>query len=324
MEYLKFIKNPAIKNFFWKLKKCLLYFKTKEKKVSCGNAHPDKTFYVISINWTIPAGLFAVLKDVLSHIEYAVERNMIPIVNMHNSKNAAAFQGFSTTEEPWESLFEQPMSYGLNDIKNSKNITLSCKNPHSKEKYAIGIRIMENKERLLSTSKLFKKYIRPNSPIQDFLDTEHNRIIGTQQRVLGVLCRGTDYTLKKPKYHPIQPDPKDMIVKAAEVMEKFNCNKIFLATEDQTAYELFKEHFGDNLLTNDYKKFTTKDLDEVKYISQIENNQQQQQMGYLSSINILSKCCCFIGGRTGGTIGVYLMKEGTFEYDYIWDIGCYE
>jgi hypothetical protein len=50
-----------------------------------------------------------------------------------------------------------------------------------------------------------------------------------------------------------------------------------------------------------------------KYLSGLE---------YLSSLNILSKCPCFIGGRTAGTIGVYLMTDG-FEYDYTWDKGFY-
>lgn len=323
MEYLKFIKNPAIKNFLWEVKKGLLYFKTKEKKTTYGNANPDKRFYVIAIHWTIPAGLFAVLKDVLAHIEYARDRNMIPVINMQKSVNAAAFQGFSTTEEPWEMLFEQPMSYTLGDIKDSKNITLSRKDPHPKGDYVLKINIMEDAKRLLTANKAFREYIRPNPQTQAFLDSEYAKVIGTQKRVLGVLCRGTDYTLKKPKFHPIQPEPSEMIEKADEVMKQFNCDKIFLATEDQAAYELFKDHFGDKLLFNNYKKFTSKDLEDVKYISQIEYDHLQQQREYLSSINILSKCCCFIGGRTGGTIGVYLMKGGNFEYDYTWNIGCY-
>ena len=48
----------------------------------------------------------------------------------------------------------------------------------------------------------------------------------------------------------------------------------------------------------------------------------QEGMDYLVTIVTLSKCNCFVGGHTSGTVGVILMNE-KFDYQYIFDLGLY-
>ncbi|MBP1618557.1 MAG: hypothetical protein H6Q14_2384 [Bacteroidetes bacterium] len=323
MEYLKFIKNPAVKAFLWRIKQGFIYFKTRERKLSFGPDNPDKRFYVICIRWTIPAGLFAVMKSVLSHIDYAIDKGMVPVVNMKDSVNGTAFNGLSSLKDSWEVLFDQPANYSPALIRNSKHVTLSSTNPCPCRRYGIGVEVVSDTQRLSHLKALFHAYIRPNEQMKAFLEAEYTKMIEPRHRVLGVLCRGTDYTLKRPKGHPVQPEPQEILEKASEVMTSLRCDKIYLATEDLDAYNLFKSHFGDALLANNYKKYSSNDFVGIEYISQIVTDQQKQQMEYLSSIYILSRCCCFIGGRTSGTIGVYLMKRGEFEYEYTWDKGSY-
>jgi hypothetical protein len=147
-----------------------------------------------------------------------------------------------------------------------------------------------------------------------------------KKRVLGVLCRGTDYLLKKPSGHPRQPDPIEVINMAKKIMDEKNCSHLYLATEDEEIYTVFKRHFGGRLLVNSQKRYRTNELNNLQYISQIQDRRRRDKffsgLEYLSSLNILSKCSCFIGGRTAGTIGVYLMTGG-FDYDYTWDRGFY-
>ena len=38
--------------------------------------------------------------------------------------------------------------------------------------------------------------------------------------MLGILARGTDYVAARPKGHPIQPEPCQIIAKAEEILEK--------------------------------------------------------------------------------------------------------
>ena len=46
-------------------------------------------------------------------------------------------------------------------------------------------------------------------------------------------------------------------------------------------------------------------------------------LDYFAAIYLLTHCCCFIGGRTGGTKGVLLMEE-EFEYIKIYNLGLYK
>ena len=62
--------------------------------------------------------------------------------------------------------------------------------------------------------------------------------------MLGILARGTDYVAARPKGHPIQPEPCQIIAKAEEILEKYSCDGIYLATEDQDIYERLQEAFA--------------------------------------------------------------------------------
>jgi hypothetical protein len=216
------------------------------------------------------------------------------------------------------------MNYTLQDIKKSKNIILSNSRGLLNANYNIGVDILNNTQLITYYRKIFKKYIRFNEATREYLANEYNKILRDKQRVLGVLCRGTDYLVCKPALHPIQPEPEEVIKKAEIILCKYNCSYIYLATEDQYIYELFKSHFGTKLLTNKQTRFNQYDLVNNQRIADVYADRDQGKLGleYLSSLNLLSKCTCFIGGQTFGTIGVYLMSE-KFEYDYTWELGRY-
>jgi hypothetical protein len=154
----------------------------------------------------------------------------------------------------------------------------------------------------------------------------YNDIFSGKSDVLGILCRGTDYLKKRPGGHPVQPEPSEVIEKAKEIIEKYNCRHVYLATEDQDIYDIFESEFKEKLFSNNQRRFRQGDFKDHDYISQIMNTKDQDNnslgLEYLSSLYNLSKCKYFIGGRTAGTIGVYFMSNG-FAYDYVWDLGFY-
>jgi hypothetical protein len=233
-------------------------YKNRSIKISYGEDNPDKIFYVIRIPQGNTVGLFAIILDNLTHITYAVKNEYIPIVDLKNVKN----QYSDGQSNAWELFFEQPMGYTLDDIATSKNIILSSL-WRKQEAYPINpwnIYFQQNKDKFLVFKDIYKKCIKFNQNTLEYIQTDLNAVFQNGRRVLGVLCRGTDYVLKKPKYHAIQPDPIDVIKKAKEVMKKYNCSHIYLATEDEHIYELFKLCFEDTLLTNKQKRFTGAEL----------------------------------------------------------------
>jgi hypothetical protein len=298
-------------------------YKNNQIKISCGEDNPDKTFYVIRTPQDT-VGLFSIVLTNLTHITYAVKSGYIPVVDLKNVKNSYS-DGQSNA---WELFFKQPMDDTLDDISTSKNVILSgLERIH--ENYPLNVNRIyykRYKNKFILFKDIYNQYIRINQNSMEYMQTDFNNIFQNGRRILGVLCRGTDYILKEPKGHPIQPDPIDVIKKAKEIMRKYNCSHIYLATEDESVFELFKLYFENTLLTNRQKRFTYREFKDIECLNQINRSRKNDKyltaLDYLSSINILSKCNCFIGGRTSGTAGVYFMSNG-FEYDYIWDIGTY-
>jgi hypothetical protein len=179
-----------------------------------GPENSGKWFYVIGI-FVSGCGIFGLISHILKHIVYAEKFGYIPIVDLQNYDTQYLDPDSLGKENAWEYFFEQPSGYSLRDISKSKNIILSAKTSNPR------IRILNNSDNLSDNhelqkyyNELFQKYIRPNKLTQDYLSTDEDKIFIENRKILGILCRGTDYTLKKPAGHDIQPDPNDVIMKA--------------------------------------------------------------------------------------------------------------
>lgn len=306
--------NFILSSFLKKYKQLML----SEKKVSYGNENLEKIFYVIGIDFKTE-GLFAIVKSIFSHIIYAIDKGYIPVVDMqHFSSQYLRNKDINV----WELFFLQPCAYSLNDISNSKNVILSKNALVPDRNYGIYVDLFNDKSRLNKLAGLYKKYIKLNAYTLEYFETKISNLNINWNDQLGVLCRGTDYLLLKPANHPIQPEPEIVIAHINDLLKQFSINHIFLATEDEDVYLKFRSKFGDRIITNGQSLCK---LDNACYLSDLFSNTDanyKRALDYLFSIYVLSKCSFFIGGRTAGTIGVYLMSE-CFIYDYVWDLGYY-
>jgi hypothetical protein len=318
--------DRAIKSLLWKTIHFARKFKYRERITSYGTENADKNFYIIGfLDYT--CGLFGLISHMLKHIVYAESFGYIPVVDLQNYNTQYLEPDALGKENAWEYFFEQPMSYSLRDISKSKNIILSAKTSNPRIRILnYDINLSDSRTLQKYYNRLFKSYIRPNKPTQDYLSTDENKILSGNRKLLGVLCRGTDYTHKKPAGHNIQPDPYDIIPKAENILKEYNCTHVYLATEDQDIYDTFLKHFGNILLSNEQLRFSVREMENVQYLADVQKERKQDKyfraLEYLSSVNILSKCSCFIGGQTMGTFGVYAMTNG-FEYDYTYNLGKY-
>ena len=163
----------------------------------------------------------------------------------------------------------------------------------------------DNPVRLKYFQDIFKRYIRFSRETEMKLQEMRDSVMPQDVKILGVLCRGTDYLLKKPKNHPVQPEPQVVIKDAEAIMKKYGCDYVFLATEDQDILDMFKSHFGTKLKYIKQNRVTHEQMKNVNRLMSIssKSNRDKYLMGveYLSATYILSKCHCFIGGRCGGT-----------------------
>ncbi|MCI8566643.1 MAG: hypothetical protein HFI39_10060 [Lachnospiraceae bacterium] len=171
--------------------------------------------------------------------------------------------------------------------------------------------------------QMLEKLFPPEPSLYEQIQAAKAALFTKEDRVLGVLCRGTDYRAKRPKGHPVQPELSDVIQKAETVMKKRHCTKIFLATEDQQIADRMRKHFGEERVRM-YQKSLFTDTKE-QYLAEICPREEKQQIDreYVISMGILARCDCLIAGRTSGLVGVMLLAGKPFEYTYFWDLGVY-
>ncbi len=287
-----------------------------------GKENPDKCFYVIRRSGS-SIGLFSIFNTNLSRIRYAVENGMIPVIDMQNFRNNYLEEENVGKENAWEYFFEQPTDFSLEMAYQSKHIVLSASGI-PKETPNDSISFLYNENGVLDEwRQICKKYIRLSPKIKEQINREIEKRILPNDRVLGVLARGTDYIRLKPSGHPVQPTPEQLIEKVREVMRMQNCNKVFVATEDKEIDAIFRKEFGTNYIATE-----TEFVDyQGGYLSQNtverKNDKFLRGVEYLTNIVMLTKCNCMVAGRTSGTVGACLLSEG-WEYSYFFDLGSYD
>lgn len=279
-----------------------------------------KKKYVLIKRYGDHLGLFSYVITNIGNINKALKRNQIPIIDMQSYKNPFLNENEVGKVNSWELYFEQPCNVTISDVDVNECDEITSVNRNRPND---SMRFFLNKRVSHYWNDLAKKYLRLNEKTKKYIDDQQKKYFNTDDKVLGILCRGTDYINLRPFRHPVQPSSKMVIEKAKKVMNEKKCNKIFLATEDENILNEFKSEFGNSLIYINQKRFSNT---ENKYLSEIEFNRKNDSylkgLEYLTSIVLLSRCNCFIAGRTSGTIGVMLMTNG-FEYTYFWDLGRY-
>ena len=298
-------------------------WKWREKKVSYGEEYPDKTFYVIR-RATCKVGLFSFVTTFLGQIVWAVEQGYIPVIDLLNNRNTYLTEDLVGRENAWEYFFEQPMGYDMASIAHAKNVILSNglvpHYPEYPDPQIAGDPQLCERWRLEA-----QKYIHPTVHLTEEVERVERELFGTEpSRVLGILCRGTDYLQGRPSGHPVQPEPCDVIDKAREMMVRLDCRHIYLATEDEEIYRLFRDAFGDAVKTAQKKRIkTTGDENVNDAFSAGKITPKEIGTEYLISVLILARCTALLAGNAGGTHGALLLTEG-YEETYVYDLGLYD
>ena len=312
----------SIKNRLKKIKiinDFVIHYKWKERKVSYGRENPDITFFVVRRN-SEDAGLFSYVMFSLGWIQYALEKGYIPIIDMCNTKNTYLSQEEVGKYNAWEYYFDQPCGYTLRDIQASKNIILS-----SIDNAPIypGHLMTKNPDEYRRWKTLADKYLHVKKVHLKELDRQYEQMF-QGKRVLGVLCRGTDYRTLKPSGHPVQPGIEDVIRKVKDVSSEYYCQYIYLATEDSSILEAFQRQFGEQLKYYDTIRYQNTGIRNINLFAEEQNDVAPKKRGinYLYEIGILSKCNCLVAGSAGGTYGAILLGD-EYEYQYIYDLGLY-
>ena len=310
-----------MKNYLKKIKiidDIYINFKWSERKVSYGEENADKTFYIIR-RANSKVGLFSLVMTTLGHINYAVGKGYIPIVDL--SYDSPKCQKNVGRINVWELYFEQPCGYSIKDINNSKNVILSNGIIDNKIPYPGG-GIANDTEELKKWKQVTDKYLIVREEIQKEADNLADIMFG-ENKILGVLIRGTDYVNARPPKHPIQPTVEQVVSKIDEVLKKMKCEHIYLATEDETIFRQVKRKYGEKVVSMDVKRYITQGNQNINDVrKENEENVCSMEQQYLINILLLSKCHYLVAGNAGGTQGALLLND-KYEYRYVYDLGTY-
>lgn len=295
----------------------------EERRCRWGRENADKTFYVIRRS-NFYVGWGSILSVIIGRIAEIEDKGWIPVVDLKNEKNAYIEDCEIGKKDAWEYYFEPLAGYGLKDIEKSKNIILSDGGEDIELLKPENFDKSYNEMLFLKWKRLTSQYIHFRKDILEKMTQEMSGLFDQEDKVLGVLARGTDYIARRPKGHPVQPEVEVIFEKAEQVMKMYHCNKIFLASEDQTIYKKFMRKFGKEMVMVNKKIWI--DYKGDKFLSEFtggrENDRYLKGLEYLTTLYILSQCPCIIGGRTSATPLVACMTEKA-EYTYFWDLGVY-
>ena len=168
------------------------------------------------------------------------------------------------------------------------------------------------------------KYIPIKNEIIKKIFFIKKHLFHTSNNILGILIRGTDYLVRKPKHHAIQPDYKDVIKDTLDFDNKNKYDYIFLATEDEKIREEFIKKFPIKLKYLKNKKINY-NYKKKKYLAlniNVKGNINFTKI-YLMNVIIVSQSLDIICSRTNGSVGVFVLTNG-FRNIKVYYIGNYD
>lgn len=287
------------KNVLWKSAR-------GRRRISCGN-YPYEIFNI------------CFLHDMLSQILQTLYEGYIPYIDLKDRKT-----GWCN----WDTYFKQPYddipSVQALPLEDTQNRIQTWWGPtYTTHLYDLTYEL---------TCKLYQDWIIIKDPVFNYIAQEYKNLIHGK-RVLGVLCRGTDFTLLQPKGHPVQPPIDTVINDTKKKCIELNCDYIYVASEEQRIVNRFQEAFPGKIVTNQRHYYDEqyynlcRESDNAVWIPSVfeENEESNDIRGleYLSSIVLLSSCIGLIAGNCGGSEAALYINNHQYEYFKLYNLGMY-
>lgn len=258
-------------------------------------------------------GFFAEYRRTLNYLYYADQLHLIPYLAYTQDYTYAEDHPVNGHTNPFEYYYEQPcvqeadLSTYRYEVENR-----DCDLNYSRAlKPENGYDLSE--EYVVAIADIIKRYIRPNQETQAMM-RKAEAFLG-ERKTLGVHVRLTDF--KQNYYgHPTCITPDQHLQATKDAVEKYGFEQVFLATDDVETVEMFREEFGDRLLT--YEDVTRSDGKESVAFSKgtRENHHYLLGLEVLRDMYTLSICDGLIAGKSQVSICAYLHKRVTGDYIY--------
>lgn len=294
--------------------------KTKE----FGELNSDKTILLIDY----PAktgGLGDIMKFTAVYKLIAQEKNWLFAVNLNTYPNQYLM---SENDNMWEYYFQDISDISLEEVYKSKNVISARDNnilmDQKFENILYDDKIEGITDNITGTGidkRISGKILLNSYTIKWINENLPEEILNKKKRIMGLIVRGTDYkaeNVRKLGRRHIKPDLDIIVAKAKYLMEIYECDYIFVATEDEEYFKVLKNSFEDKVLYVNQKRFNIDGSEKYKYLAEeVEKLSNPKEFGYdyLTSVYGLSKCDVLLSSTL---CGAYFMakyfNEGNYEY----------
>ena len=291
-----------------------------ETKKSFGKLYPDKLFYVIRVR-PITSSLGPLMFWVCKNLELCDRKGYIPVIDFSFFQNVYLEKDEIGKVNIWEYYFEQPTMYSTRCVYNAKNVILG--NADTQMTVTDFDSFIDDDKKQKEYFKIYEKYIHISKRIEKKVEKIYEQLIRPEWRVLGCVYRGTDYRNNKVIGEHKQPSIEEEIKKARELMEKWKCDHIFLATEDKGGLDRFQKEFNDKLIYIDKKRYPSNVADTMQFRFRRKQDLYYKGEEYLMEMYVLSRCNCLLSSRVGILAVVLPMNNYRYEHKYIYDLGLY-
>lgn len=294
-----------------------------QKRKTYGDKYPEKTIYVVKPDYQDGVeGLLSLLCRQAVYIDYAMNKGFIPFVDWKNFKT----QYYDGLHNAWEYFFKQPSSISESEVYQCKNVYLSgwtFKNINTRGFFESNVFFDSSLHK--DNSALLKRTIRFSDDVNDIVEQEAKSL--EIDNCIGLYVRGTDYVQLKPSGEYVQPTVKQVILVVEKFLNKYKENSgIFLVTEDGDIYDELRNHFGEQIKIVSFDTFirgyTGKTV--LSKANVLDEDKKKRGQNYLAKMILLSRCRYLIASITQGSKISYLLNDGKYEDQYIFDLGLYK
>ncbi len=166
---------------------------------------------------------------------------------------------------------------------------------------------------------MLKKYISYNDKISAYLNQEYEKLLGNK-KTLAVHHRGTDFN-KGFNNHPIPVRVQQEIEQVRELLQKKEYEQIFLATDENSVVEQFRQEFGDRV-----KVYLDTYRDDGSGESVAFSSSEREYHHYLLGREVLrdqytlTRCEGIVCGYSNITFLARIMRRAWYEKD--WEDYC--
>lgn len=287
-------------------------------QITAGDKNPDKNFFLINGYFRIE-GIFGIWQKVFALAGYAKKKGYVPAFEIVSSDDNMYSDGEG--DDVWNKFFLQPEGYTIEEIHQSRHLTLSPNANILNVLRGIVERYAGEETQLNWPDGIF------NRAIKEYCMRQKEKVLSDPAHTLGVLIRGTDYVKGNMPGHAIHANVEQMMEKIEEARKEWGVDYryIYLATEDADICRQMKDRYGDMLVCTDQERFTTVENQLLVQLHTEKKKGEGFRLGaeYLATLNLLSMCESFIAsGGCNGVTEAIRENEGSYKHVYVFDLGA--